>query len=286
MKSILNKLFLAGFLASLVFLVGVVFFANNVNALTCYTNGFDGCGTSGCNGPFVNESETCTSTCPGGYIQACISSSYTCRDSSPQPCTLGYVGDVQGSCGGGDTCVVSNPSASLDGFCQKAIGALQECGVGQTCGCAPSGGTGPGYSGGSCGDGICSTTELATGSCSADCGGGGTTGPGVTISAPSTVIMPTNSVTLQWTTTGNPTSCTASSTPATSWSGSVSTYGGSQTIYNLSSITNGGKYNFNITCSNLLSAPIRALVVTPLIGLRRQELILKNGFEPVRMLTM
>lgn len=67
---------------------------------------------------------------------------------------------------------------------------------------------------------------------------------GVSLSAsPTSMTYPSNSSTLTWTTTGSPTSCTASG----SWSGGKSTSGGSQGV----SVASAGTYTYVITCSKV-----------------------------------
>jgi hypothetical protein len=64
----------------------------------------------------------------------------------------------------------------------------------------------------------------------------------VSVSAnPSTLTLPSNSTTISWSTTGSPTSCTASG----SWSGSKNTSGGSEPISGLAE----GVHTFTLTCS-------------------------------------
>lgn len=76
--------------------------------------------------------------------------------------------------------------------------------------------------------------------------GGGGGGPTVSLSASPTTVTGGGSSTLTWTTTGSPTACTASASPANGqWSGSIAPSGGNQTITGINQTT-----TFSVTCSN------------------------------------
>lgn len=77
---------------------------------------------------------------------------------------------------------------------------------------------------------------------------------GVTLSASPTSGVSPLSTTLTWTTSGNPTNCSASATPANaSWTGSKNVAGGTQTISGLTQST-----TFDITCSKSGVSPVTA----------------------------
>lgn len=97
-------------------------------------------------------------------------------------------------------------------------------------------------------------------------GGGNSTTASVTVTpvgaisvnisaSPASMTLPTNSTTLTWTTTGSPTSCTASNY----WSGSKTASGGSEVRTGMTA----QNYSFTITCSKSGVPDATATVVVP-----------------------
>ena len=97
-------------------------------------------------------------------------------------------------------------------------------------------------------------------------GGGNSTTASVTVTpvgaisvnitaSPASMTLPTNSTTLTWTTTGNPTSCTASNY----WSGSKTASGGSEVRTGMTA----QNYTFTITCSKAGVPDTVSTVVVP-----------------------
>ncbi len=89
---------------------------------------------------------------------------------------------------------------------------------------------------------------------------------------PTAMTLPTNSTTITWTTTGNPTSCVAGG----AWSGSKSVSGGSQVITGLTV----GTHTFNILCSKTGTADTSSSVtvtVSPVAEVNYMLIINKVG---------